>query len=120
MEEFKVAIESFVQSYGYIALFLIAFTESIFQPIPPDPFIVGASALGLDPFLSALVSTLGSILGGVVAHTGGWLLGENFVKKLIGEESFKKGEAFISRFGPWAVVVGGLTPVPYKVVCWVS
>ncbi|HIQ48542.1 MAG TPA: DedA family protein, partial [Aquifex aeolicus] len=54
MESLKEILEKFVQDYGYIGIFLIAFSESIVQPIPPDPFIAGATAFGLNPLISAL------------------------------------------------------------------
>lgn len=120
MEGLKESLELFVQNYGYIALFLIAFTESIIQPIPPDPFIVGATTFGLNPLISAAVSTFGSVSGGVVAYFLGKLLGEPLAKKLIGEEKFLKAEAFYHRWGVYAVIIAGITPIPYKVFCWLS
>lgn len=38
----KAWAEAFVQDHGYTALFILSFTESIIQPIPPYPFIVSA------------------------------------------------------------------------------
>ncbi|EDP76239.1 YqaA family protein [Hydrogenivirga sp. 128-5-R1-1] len=109
-----------VESYGYAGIFLISFSESIAQPVPPDPFIAGATALGLSPLLSALVATLGSVLGGLTAHTLGLLLGEPVAKKLLGERNFLKGEALFNRFGVWAVLLAALTPIPFKVICWLA
>jgi len=109
-----------VEAYGYVGIFLISFSESIIQPIPPDPFIAGATALGLNPLLAALVATLGSVLGGLTAHTLGLFLGEPVAKKLFGEKNFLKGEAFVNRYGVFAVLLGAFTPVPYKVVCWLA
>ncbi len=109
-----------VESYGYLGIFLISFSESVIQPIPPDPFIAGGSALGLNPLMAALVATLGSVLGGLTAHTLGLFLGEPVAKRLLGEKNFLKGEAFVNRYGVLAVLLGALTPVPYKVVCWLA
>ena len=120
MESLKIALEGFVESYGYLGIFLIAFTESIIQPIPPDPFISGATALGLNPLMSAIVATLGSVSGGVTAYFLGKLFGEPLAQKLLGEEKFLKAEALYNRFGTFAVIIAGLTPVPYKVFCWLS
>ena len=120
MEGLKEGLEIFVQNYGYLAIFLIAFTESILQPFPPDPFIMGATAFGLNPLASALVSTAGSVSGGVVAYFLGKFFGEPLAKKLLGEEKFIKAEAFYHRWGVYAVIIAGITPVPYKVFCWLS
>jgi len=120
MESIKESLEAFVKGYGYIGIFLIAFTESIIQPVPPDPFIAGATAFGLNPLISALVATFGSVLGGLVAYFLGKVLGEPAAKKLLGEERFLKAEAFYHRYGVWAVIIAGLTPIPFKVFCWLS
>lgn len=120
MEGLKESLEILVQNYGYIAIFLIAFTESIFQPFPPDPFIMGATAFGLNPLASAIVSTIGSVSGGTVAYLLGRFLGEPIAKKFLGEEKFLKAEAFYNRWGVYAVIIAGLTPIPYKVFCWLS
>ncbi|GAB6065639.1 YqaA family protein [Aquifex pyrophilus] len=120
MESLKITLEGFVESYGYLGIFLIAFTESIIQPVPPDPFISGATAMGLNPLLSAIVATFGSVSGGVVAYFLGKFLGEPVAKRLLGEERFLKAEAFYNRYGTFAVIIAGLTPVPYKVFCWLS
>jgi len=120
MEALKESFGIFVQNYGYIALFLIAFTESIIQPIPPDPFIVGATSFGLNPVVSAIVSTLGSVSGAVVAYFLGKFFGEPLAKKILGEEKFIKAEAFYHRWGVYGVIIAGITPIPYKVFCWLS
>jgi len=120
MESLKEILEAFVESYGYVGIFLIAFTESILQPVPPDPFVAGAAAFGLNPLLSALVATFGSASGGVVAYFLGKFFGEPIAKKLLGKEKFLKAEAFYHRYGVWAVIIAGLTPIPFKVFCWLS
>ncbi|MDQ7038396.1 MAG: YqaA family protein [Aquificota bacterium] len=109
-----------VADYGYLGIFMISFTESLIQPVPPDPFIAGGSAFGLDPVLSALVATVASVLGGLTAHTLGMVLGDRFVKKLVGEKSFVRGETLFSRYGVWAVLVAAVTPIPFKAVCWLA
>ncbi len=120
MESLQLFAKELVQNYGYLGIFLISYTESIAQPIPPDPFIAGGTVLGLSPLVSALVSTVASVLGGLTAHFLGLTFGEPLTKRLIGEKNFRKGEELMERFGFWAVVVGGLTPVPYKVICWLA
>lgn len=120
MENLQLFAKELVQNYGYLGIFLISYTESIIQPIPPDPFIAGGAVLGLNPLLSALVSTVASVLGGLTAHFLGITYGEPLTKRLIGEANFRKGEKLMNRFGFWAVLIGGLTPVPYKVICWLA
>ncbi len=120
LESLHLFARELVESYGYLGIFLISFTESILQPLPPDPFIAGGTAFGLNPILASLTATIGSVLGGLTAHTLGMLLGEPVTKRLIGEKYFLKGEVLFNRFGIWAVLIAAVTPVPFKVVCWLA
>ncbi len=109
-----------VEKFGYLGIFLVSYTESIIQPVPPDPFIAGGTAFGLKPLLASLVATLASVLGGLTAHGLGQVLGPEFVRRLVGERNFLKGEALFERYGIWAVLIAGFTPIPFKVVCWLA
>jgi len=93
-ESLKIWAVQTVESYGYAGIFLISYTESIAQPVPPDPFIAGGTALGL--------------------------LGEPAVRRIVGEKHFVKGEALFNRFGAVAVFAAAVTPIPFKVVCWLA
>ncbi len=119
-ESLRVWATQAVESYGYAGIFLISYTESIVQPVPPDPFIAGGTALGLDPLIAALIATVASVLGGLTAHTLGMKLGEPVVRRIVGEKHFVKGEVLFNRFGVAAVLVAAVTPVPFKVVCWLA
>lgn len=61
--------------YGAIALFILAFTESSFFPVPPDVLLI-ALVLGRrnKAFFYAAVCAVGSVLGGMF----GWYLGREF------------------------------------------
>jgi len=119
-ESLKIWAVQTVESYGYAGIFLISYTESIAQPVPPDPFIAGGTALGLDPLIAALIATVASVLGGLTAHTLGMKLGEPAVRRIVGEKHFVKGEALFNRFGAVAVFAAAVTPIPFKVVCWLA
>ncbi len=120
LEGLEEVARTLIRDYGYAGIFLVSFTESIIQPVPPDPFIAGGTLFGLDPLVCALVATVASVLGGLTAHTLGSLLGVRVVRRVIGEKSFLKGEALFSRFGVWAVLIAAVTPVPFKAVCWLA
>lgn len=112
--ELKAWAEAYVQEHGYTALFILSFTESIIQPIPPFPFIVSAPLFGLSPYTAGLVSLIGNLTGALVAYYLARLLGEVFVRRVLGERLYMKGEALFSRYGFFAVLIGE----PYKLVCW--
>ncbi|MCS7307853.1 MAG: VTT domain-containing protein [Aquificaceae bacterium] len=108
--------EGFVQEHGYTALFVLSFTESIIQPVPPYPFIVSAPLFKLSPYTAGLVAFLGNLAGALVAYWLARQLGEVFVRKLFGEKLYLKGESLFNRYGFWAVLIGE----PYKLVCWLA
>lgn len=114
--ELKKWAEGFVQEHGYTALFILSFTESIVQPIPPYPFIVSAPLFQLSPYTAGFVAFAGNLAGAVVAYYLAMFLGEAFVRRLFGERLYLRGEALFNRFGFWAVLIGE----PYKLVCWLA
>lgn len=114
--ELKRWAESFVHQHGYTALFLLSFTESIIQPVPPYPFIVSAPLFKLNPYTAGLVAFVGNILGAIVAYFLAKLLGETFVRRLFGDRLYLKGESLFNRYGFFAVLIGE----PYKLVCWLA
>ncbi|NPA54101.1 MAG: DedA family protein [Aquificae bacterium] len=119
-EGLKQWAEEIVADYGYLGIFIVSFTESIIQPVPPDPFITGGTAFGLVPLKAALVATIGSVLGGLVGYFLGKFLGEPVLKKFISEKHYEKGEILFRKYGIWAVIVAAITPIPFKVVCWMA
>ena len=59
--------------YGAWALFLLAFAESSFFPIPPDVLLIAlAIAVPLRSFRYAAIATAGSVLGGMAGYGIGW------------------------------------------------
>ncbi len=119
-EGLKEWAEEVVSDYGYWGIFIVSFTESIIQPVPPDPFITGGTAFGLIPLYAALTATFGSVLGGVVGYLLGKFLGEPVLKKFISEKHYEKGEILFRKYGIWAVIIAAITPIPFKVICWMA
>ncbi len=115
--------------YGAVALFVLAFTESVFFPIPPDILLI-ALALGATAkaFRYAFICTAGSVLGAFVGYAIGnyvWLTssGEfsafaNFFFANIPGFSIELYEAIkvlFAEWGFWVIFTAGFTPIPYKV-----
>lgn len=103
------------------ALFAVAFAESSFFPIPPDvmliPMVVAERAKA---WYFATITTVGSVLGGVAGYLIGYFLFDQIGKPIL--EFYGKADAltefatWFHEWGPVIVVIGGLTPFPYKVV----
>lgn len=97
------------------ALFLIAFAESSFFPIPPDVLLIPL-CLG-DPdraFFFAAVCSVGSVLGGLAGYGIGFYGGRPLVRRLFSAERVRAVENLYGRYSAWATGIAGLTPLPYK------
>ncbi len=102
-----------------LALFLLAFAESSFFPIPPDVLLITlAIAAPQKSFKWATIALCGSVAGGVA----GYLLGLNFME-IIGdrildfyhlESKYGEVQRLYQEYDAWAVAIGGFTPLPYK------
>ena len=106
--------------YGAVALFLIAFCESSFFPIPPDILLIAmAVALPAKSFRYALICSAGSVLGGMFGYLIGWqfmgAVGERIIAFYgLAPKVDQIRELFIA-YDAWAVAIAGFTPIPYKV-----
>lgn len=115
--------------YGPIALFILAFAESSFFPIPPDALLI-ALVLGArkKAFRFALNSTVASVLGALLGYAIGhfvWWGAEGefsnfalfFFNNIPGftETIFYKVQGLYDEWNFWIVFTAGFTPIPYKV-----
>ena len=106
--------------YATPALATLAFAESSFFPIPPDPLLI---AMGLgkrrSAFRYATVCSVASVLGGILGFVIGYyfwqFIGDDIIKFYGKEETFNY---LVEETGPWMlllVLVAAFTPIPYKV-----
>ncbi|WP_339107119.1 YqaA family protein [Thioclava sp. GXIMD4216] len=103
------------------ALAFIAFLESSVFPIPPDvlmiPMIIAAPHRA---FRIAFIATLASVIGGIVGYGIGYGLMDSVGKPIL--EFYGKSDKFdelatrFNEYGPWAVIIAGVTPFPFKVI----
>jgi membrane protein YqaA with SNARE-associated domain len=115
-------------SHAQAALFILAFSESSFFPVPPDVLLAAMSLGAPKKWLRfALLCSIASVIGG----TFGYLIGM-FLWELIGqwvfahlafigltEPNFAKFQAWYDKYDFWIVFTCGFTPLPYK-VCTIS
>ncbi|MFG0319254.1 MAG: YqaA family protein, partial [Planctomycetota bacterium JB042] len=105
--------------HAALALFLLAFAESSFFPIPPDVLLLalcfGAPRKSL---FYALVCALGSVLGGVGGYYIGYAfsdLGRWLISTLAGPDKFDVVAGMYGDDAFFYVTVAAFTPIPYKV-----
>ncbi|XPS82665.1 conserved uncharacterized membrane protein [Desulfosarcina variabilis str. Montpellier] len=106
--------------YGTWALFLLAFAESSFFPIPPDVLLIALCVARPErSFRYALVSAAGSILGGCLGYLIGWQFMTGVGNRIVAFYGLTGKVAYIETlyqtYDAWAVGIAGFTPIPYKV-----
>ena len=106
--------------YGVPALFVIAFAESSFFPIPPDVLLIAlALAVPTKAYRFALWCSLGSVLGGMFGYLLGFALWSSVEPLLIphvfSTEKFAHVTDIYDRYGIPFVFAAGFTPIPYKI-----
>lgn len=106
--------------YGSWALFILAFCESSFFPIPPDLLLIALSvAIPKKSFKYALICSIGSVIGGCFGYLIGWqfmaIIGEKIIAFYGLTEKVDYVRELYIRYDAWAVGVAGFTPIPYKI-----
>ena len=106
--------------YGSPALFVLAFMESSFFPIPPDVLQIALSAgKSKRAFWYAGVSLVGSVLGALLGFLIGSMFWEAtqsfFFTHVFSEERFGQVKNLYQQWDFWAIFVAAFTPIPYKI-----
>lgn len=112
--------------WGATALFLFAFAESSFFPIPPDVLLI-ALCLGAvaKSFRYAAICLGGSLLGAMAGYALGFFLWQTpsgeytalanfFFDNVFSVEGFRRVGELYDRYNFWIVFTAGFTPLPYK------
>lgn len=101
---------------GTTALFVLAFAESSFFPIPPDILLIAMAILMPEmAFKLALICAVGSVLGGMFGYLIGWVGGRPLLHKLFSESKIQVVKKAFEKYEVWAIAVAGFTPIPYKI-----
>jgi len=97
-------------------LFGLAFAESSFFPLPPDILLVSLGVMNPSEALwYALISTVGSVLGGAFGYGIGLKGGRPLLYRFFNETKIHSVEKMYDRYNAWATGIAGLTPIPYKI-----
>lgn len=107
--------------YALWILALIAFIESSIFPIPPDILLIPMIlAMRQRAWLLAGICTVASVVGGTAGYGIGALLYESIGQSILAfygkQEAFDTFQGLYNEWGAWIVMMGGLTPFPYKVI----
>jgi len=120
---FSVLYERVMQwsrhKYATYWLALVSFTESSFFLIPPDIMLAPMSlAKPHKAWFYAGLTTLASVAGGLFGYLIGhfafdviepWLVSLHYI------DAYHTAEQWFEKWGFWAILLAGFTPIPYKV-----
>jgi len=100
-------------------LAVLTFSESVFFPIPPDVLLAPmVLAKPQKAWQFATLTTVASVLGGVVGYSLGYLMFEPWIQPIIVEfgyqTRFEKIMIWFEQWGIWVVFLAGFSPIPYK------
>ena len=99
----------------------VSFAESSFFPLPPDIMLVPmclAEPKKLWRYTN--ICALASLIGGLFGYAVGFYLFESVGRLIIdlynAQESFQRFQDMFAEFGPWFLILKGVTPIPYKLL----
>lgn len=104
-----------------VVLSSVSFAESLFFPIPPDVFLIAIISVRKVQrwFYYATLTTVFSILGGIVGYIVGATFFDTFGQKIINfynlSESFEKISVIFKEQTFFAIFAAALTPIPFKI-----
>lgn len=120
-------VNSFIENWGYLAIFILTLLESACVPIPSEVTLGLGGALASGAVVSGIQGNLnlgwvivigiaGSVVGSVLAYWVGRTGGRTFVDSygryvLLSHRDLDRAEAWFKRRGDWAVLVGRVIPV---------
>ncbi len=103
------------------ALAVVSFIESSFFPIPPDVMLIPMVLSNRQKaWWYATIATVASVLGGLLGYAIGYFFFEAVGKPILNfygkEHALDSFIQFVHEYGVEAVIIKGMTPIPFKVV----
>jgi membrane protein YqaA with SNARE-associated domain len=102
-------------------LVCVSFAEASFFPLPPDVLLIPMIlARPRRAWWLAFICTAASVLGGLLGYWIGAALLNRIAMPVVhfyhAEHAYEAFLALYRRYGFWAILIKGLTPIPFKLV----
>lgn len=120
LDAFTLAVFASVGIGGLIAI--IVFTDIFVSPFPPDSVLILITASEYHqywPWLIPLIGLASSGAGCIGYSIGRLLSNKPWALRWFGT-LHSKNEELVIKYGPWAVALGAMTPVPFSITCWTA
>ena len=97
----------------------VSFVESFIFPIPPDLLLIPLSISNpKKAYYFAMLTTIFSVLGGVIGYLIGIYFADLFLSTLgwmFDEKSVETTIEWMAEWGVMVVLISGFSPIPYKI-----
>ena len=97
----------------------VSFVESFIFPIPPDLLLIPLSISNpKKAYYFAMLTTIFSVLGGVIGYLIGIYFADLFLSTLgwmFDEKSVETTTEWMAEWGVMVVLISGFSPIPYKI-----
>ncbi|WP_119168361.1 YqaA family protein [Algihabitans albus] len=111
--------------HGQAGLFALSAAETVFLPLMLEAIM--APMMLVDrrrAWQTGAIALAGCLAGAVVAYfLGAWLyswFGQDLVTLVGGEQAFNDFKVFMQTHGFWAIMLAGLTPIPFQIAVLAS
>lgn len=130
-------MQNFLLNHGYLAIFVLQLVSSACIPIPSELTLLLGGALcssgyaasqhgkPLNVVLVIVVGVVGSLIGATIAYIVGITGGRAFIDRwgkyiLLGHKDVDRAEAWFTKRGPTALIVGNVVPLIRTFIAFVA
>lgn len=118
---YDIMLDLSAKDNALLFLFIVAFIESSFFPIPPDIMLIPMIlATPNKAWRIATTATVASVLGGYLGYGIGIFAFDLIAKPILefynAMQQFHEFENYYHEYGAWIVFGAGITPFPYKII----
>ncbi|NLK06514.1 MAG: hypothetical protein GX315_09115 [Spirochaetales bacterium] len=116
----NVVVQTFIDDFGVLGVALYVFIVDLFV-LPLSVDLMWPFVLEWHPLMIIAVMGTASVAGAFCAYLFGRLVGLIPVfRKWVLKQSGTHTETLITKYGIWAIVISGLTPLPFSTICTVA
>lgn len=116
----NVVVQQFIENFGVHGVAIYVFIVDLFV-LPLSVDLMWPFVMEWHPALAILVMGASSVAGAFFAYLFGRLVGLiPIFRKWVLRQSGTHTEQIITKYGIWAIVISGLTPLPFSTICTVA